>query len=312
MIEVSDLWKDFAGALALRALSFSVQRGEVVGLLGQNGAGKTTTMRILTGSLVPSRGRVFVAGYDLDTHEREARRSVGYLPESVPLHPELRVSEFLAYRADLKSLRAPRAALSRALEQAGLTERKGQVIATLSKGYRQRVGLADALLGDPPLLILDEPTEGLDPTQITLTRELVRALSRERTVLLSTHILSEVEQLCSRALLLHRGRLVADLARDDAGGWNSEKGAPLRLHLRVVSPPETLAETLGALSGVAAVEGQGERFTLTAAPGQDPSDAIVQCAASLGLGLRELRPAARGLEEAFLAATAREALPGEA
>ena len=186
-------------------------RGEIVGLLGPNGAGKTTMMRILTCFLAPTRGTATLAGASIAGDPRGVRRAVGYLPEAVPLPPEMRVSEYLDFRAALKGVARAgrRAAVAEAIEMVGLGERRGQIVGTLSRGYRQRVGLADALLGRPPILILDEPTVGLDPNQIRETRALIRELGRERTVLLSTHILSEVESLATRVIILHRGRVVA-------------------------------------------------------------------------------------------------------
>jgi ABC-2 type transport system ATP-binding protein len=197
---------------ALDDVTFEIGRGEIVGLLGPNGAGKTTLMRILTCFLAPTRGTAVIAGCPIADDPRGARRAVGYLPEAVPLPPEMRVIEYLTFRAVLKGVarRARPGALDDALERAQLGDRRGQIIGTLSRGYRQRVGLADALLGSPPILILDEPTVGLDPNQIRETRALIRDLGRERTVLLSTHVLSEVEALASRVIILHRGRVVVE------------------------------------------------------------------------------------------------------
>jgi len=219
VIRASALTKTYGRAGAGRApaldgVSFEIGAGEIVGLLGPNGAGKTTLMRILTCFLAPTRGGALIAGCSIADDARGARRSIGYLPEAVPLPPEMRIGEYLAFRAALKGIarRARRAALDEAIERAQLGDRRGQIIGTLSRGYRQRVGLADALLGRPPILILDEPTVGLDPNQIRETRALIGELGRERTVLLSTHVLSEVEALATRAIILHRGRVVADLS----------------------------------------------------------------------------------------------------
>jgi len=200
---------------ALDGVSFEIGRGEIVGLLGPNGAGKTTLMRILTGFLAPTRGAVAIAGRAMADDPRAARRAIGYLPEAVPLPPEMRVSEYLVFRAALKGLaRGARAgAIDEVIGRVELGDRRRQIIGTLSRGTRQRVGLADALLGGPPILILDEPTVGLDPNQIRETRALIRDLGRERTVLLSTHVLSEVEALATRVIILHRGRVVSALSR---------------------------------------------------------------------------------------------------
>jgi ABC-2 type transport system ATP-binding protein len=196
---------------ALDAVSFDIGRDEVVGLLGPNGAGKSTLIRILTCFLAPTRGRATLAGCSIADDPRGVRRAIGYLPESVPLPPEMRVVEYLGFRAALKGVgRAARpSVVDEAIAVAGIADRRRQIIGTLSRGYRQRVGLADALLGRPPILILDEPTVGLDPNQTRETRTLVRELARDRTILLSTHILPEVEAIATRVLILHAGKLAA-------------------------------------------------------------------------------------------------------
>jgi ABC-2 type transport system ATP-binding protein len=212
MIEVEGLTKDYGQRRAVDDLSFRVGAGEVVGFLGPNGAGKTTTLRIVAGFLGPTRGRVMVAGYDVVSEPLRARSQLGYMPEDCPAYPELRVGEYLRFRAELKRLTRgarPRA-IERALQLANIAHRRGSLIGQLSKGYRQRLGLADALLASPPLLILDEPTSGLDPNQIREVRDVVRQLAEEHTVVLSTHILAEVEAVCDRALVVHEGRLVAE------------------------------------------------------------------------------------------------------
>jgi ABC-2 type transport system ATP-binding protein len=211
VIEVEGLTKDYGTVVAVRDVSFSVGKGEVVGFLGPNGAGKSTTLRILAGFLGATSGRVRVNGHDLAEASLEARASLGYMPEAAPLYPELRVREYLEFRARLK--RVPRskrgASIERALERANLKGVSETTIGHLSKGFRQRVGLADALVADPPLLILDEPTAGLDPNQVREVRALIKELATDHTVLLSTHILSEVEATCQRALVIDRGRLIA-------------------------------------------------------------------------------------------------------
>jgi len=215
MISVRGVTKDYGGARsgppALDDVSFEVGRAEIVGLLGPNGAGKTTLMRILSCFLAPTRGTAVLNGCSISEDTRAVRRALGYLPEAVPLPPEMRVNEYLDFRAALKAVARGkrRAAVDEAVTVAGLADRRAQIIGTLSRGYRQRVGLADALLARPPILILDEPTVGLDPNQIRDTRTLIRDLGRERTVLLSTHILSEVEALAGRIVILDRGRVKA-------------------------------------------------------------------------------------------------------
>ena len=211
MIEVSNLTKYYGDYAAVRDVSFEVARGRVVGFLGPNGAGKSTTMRILAGYLTATSGRAVINGKDVFWDPVGVRRSIGYMPESCPLYPDMRVSEYLRYRGGIKGLHGRRCTVARdrVLQRCWLSDVSGQLIGTLSKGYRQRVGLADALLHDPPVLILDEPTAGLDPTQIRETRQLIRELGQSHTVLLSTHILSEVEAACDEAVIINRGVVAA-------------------------------------------------------------------------------------------------------
>jgi ABC-2 type transport system ATP-binding protein len=217
MIHVSNLTKYYGDYAAVRDVSFDVARGRVVGFLGPNGAGKSTTMRILAGYLTATSGRATIAGIDVFWDPVGVRRLIGYMPESCPLYPEMRVTEYLTYRGGLKGLhgRACRVAVDRVVSRCWLSEVRRQLIGTLSKGFRQRVGLADAILHDPPVLILDEPTAGLDPSQIRETRQLIRDLGQHHTVLLSTHILSEVEMTCEQAIIINRGRVAAQGRLED-------------------------------------------------------------------------------------------------
>jgi ABC-2 type transport system ATP-binding protein len=239
VIHVSGLTKYYGDYPALRDVSFDVPRGKVVGFLGPNGAGKTTTMRILAGYLTATSGRATVDGVDVFWRPVEVRRKIGYLPESCPLYPELRVEEYLTFRGGLKGLhgRACRRRLDYVLGRCWLRDVRRQLVGTLSRGYRQRVGLADALLHNPPVLILDEPTVGLDPSQIRETRRLIRELGREHTILLSTHILPEVEVTCEQAIIINRGRVAAAGRLDDlrAGGQSLEE-----MFVRLVERDEAL------------------------------------------------------------------------
>jgi ABC-2 type transport system ATP-binding protein len=212
MIRVENLTKYYGEYPAVRGVSFEVPRGQVVGFLGPNGAGKSTTMRILAGYQTATAGRAAIDGRDVFWDPIEARRRIGYMPESCPLYQEMRVGEYLRFRAGLKGLRPSvgKKRIDYVLERCWLTDVRTQLIGTLSKGYRQRVGLADALLADPPVLILDEPTAGLDPTQIRETRKLIKELGREHTMLLSTHILSEVEMTCDSVIIIYQGKVVED------------------------------------------------------------------------------------------------------
>src|ERR1051326_1972284 len=211
MIKVENLTKRYAGHTAIKDLNFEVGQGEIMGFLGPNGAGKTTTMRILASFLPPTSGRVSIAGFDIFEQSLQARAHIGYMPESVPLYSDMRVTEYLDYRAALKEVPHRRMAerVGDVKELCGLREVEKKMIGTLSKGYRQRVGLADALLAEPDLLILDEPTIGLDPNQIRQVRELIKNLGKQHTILLSTHILPEVEMTCSRVIIIHQGKIEA-------------------------------------------------------------------------------------------------------
>jgi ABC-2 type transport system ATP-binding protein len=215
VIEVNALSRRYGSRLAVNDVSFRVEPGEIVGFLGPNGAGKTTTLRMLTGYLAPTTGDVRIDGIDAIADSIAARARLGYMPEGVPLYKEMRVHEYLRYRAALKKVEEVQAAVDRSLELAGVTDARRRIIGQLSKGYRQRVALADALIADPPILILDEPTSGLDPNQVRQFRELIRGFGGKKTVLLSTHILSEVEAVCDRVIIIREGEKVADLVPGD-------------------------------------------------------------------------------------------------
>jgi ABC-2 type transport system ATP-binding protein len=301
MIEVSDLTKYFGPVLAVDHVRFQVDRGEIVGFLGPNGAGKTTTMRILTTFLPATSGVARVAGHDVMTESMEVRRHLGYLPESVPLYPEMRVEEYLAYRAKLKGVdrkdRPKR--VDYCVERCRVREVRRRLIGTLSKGYRQRVGLADAMIHDPALLILDEPTVGLDPVQINETLELIKDLGRRHTVLLSTHILSEVEKVCERVIIISAGRIgldrrMADLSRDTTV-----------ILLEVRGPAEQVAGAIRTLDGVADVTVRGAADGLTGFEvrthhDRDLREAIAQRLAQRGWTLRLLDLRKRRLEDHFI------------
>ena len=314
MIRVDGLAKTYGRpgdgrAPALDGVSFEVGRGEIVGLLGPNGAGKSTMMRILTCFLAPTRGSATLAGASIADDPRGARRAVGYLPEAVPLPPEMRVVEYLDFRAALKGLarRERPTAVSRAIDEVGLGERRAQIIGTLSRGYRQRVGLADALLARPPILILDEPTVGLDPNQIRETRALIRELGRERTILLSTHVLPEVEAVATRVIILHNGRVVAAQTQDELRARLAGARRVI-VELGAADLPRA-TELFRAVSGVGAVAPLGEtRLALTPSSGAPDDDgllreAVFRAAVTAGLVLRELRLEAASLEELFARAT---------
>jgi ABC-2 type transport system ATP-binding protein len=294
---------------ALDDVSFEVGKGEVVGLLGPNGAGKTTMMRILTCFLAPTRGTAELAGVSIGGDTRALRRAVGYMPEAVPLYPEMRVDEYLEMRAALKGVPRTdrRRAADAAMEPCGLGERRRQIIGTLSRGYRQRVGLADALVARPPVLILDEPTAGLDPNQIREVRALIRSLGGERTVLLSTHVLPEVEAVASRVVILNAGRVAAAHTPAEL------RGLAGRRRIIVEVRPEDLERAqaaLGAAPGIAGAErvagAEGARLALTVTGQGDAREAVFQAAAAAGLPLRELSTEAVSLEDIFARLTTTE------
>jgi len=309
MIEAQTLSRRYGDFTAVDGISFSVKDGEILGMLGPNGAGKTTTIRMITGFLPPTGGTVTVAGKDLFESPREARRQVGYLPENIALYPEMRVSEYLAYRARLEGLSRAEAkqAIPIALERCLLGDVQHQIIGTLSKGYRQRVGLATAILHNPRVLVLDEPTVGLDPKQIISIRELIRELGRDHTLLLSTHILPEVELLCDRVVIIDRGRIVAEGTPESLR--ESSTGNPgVRLALK--DSPSDAAETLAGIPGVMEVK-PGARdgvWVLECEPGSDPREAVFHTAVERGWVLLELaREGGATLEDIFVRLTTHDA-----
>jgi ABC-2 type transport system ATP-binding protein len=312
VIRVDHLTKRFAAARAVDDISFSVDEREVLGFLGPNGAGKTTTLRVLTGYLSATSGTVTVDGHDVFQLPQAVKRVIGYLPESVPLYPELRVSEYLAYRAALK--RVPRGGRKRALEQViercRIGEVKDKIIGQLSKGYRQRVGLADALVGDPKILILDEPTIGLDPNQIRQVRELIRELGREHTVILSSHILPEVEAVCSRVLIIDRGRLVGEGRPEELRA--GIKGGTSTISVEVRDPEGKAASALGQVAGVIEVDeprpqpGADRTFVVRAEPDPAVRERIFDAAVAGGFKLIGLNAQTISLEDVFVEITTEE------
>jgi ABC-2 type transport system ATP-binding protein len=308
MIRVEGLSKSFGPTPAISDLTFSVARGEILGFLGPNGAGKTTTMRILTGFMPPAQGRVTIDGLDAARDALAIRRRVGYLPESVPVYREPTVRDYLGFVADVKGVprRGRRAAIDRVLEQCGLSDVSHRIVGRLSRGYRQRVGLAQALVNEPSVLVLDEPTVGLDPGQVVEIRELIRGLGGRTTILLSSHILPEVSAVCGRVLILNRGRIVAEGTPDELTRRMSG-GATWRV--RVSGEGTAARARLEALPGVrgVAVEpgGRGEPGETVLRVDTDGADDrrgdLARAVVASGDELLELAPAGRSLEEIFLA-----------
>jgi ABC-2 type transport system ATP-binding protein len=308
MIEVENLTKTYSGFRAVQGISFQVKKGEIVGFLGPNGAGKSTTMKVLAGYLPPTDGKIRIAGFDVVTDSIEVRKRIGYMPENVPLYTDMRVNEFLRFRAELKKVgrRKIKDRVETVKQLCSLKDVENKIIGTLSKGYRQRVGLADAMVHDPDLLILDEPTIGLDPNQIRAVRDLIKDLGQHHTILLSTHILSEVELTCARVLVINRGRIEAsdtpaNLTKLVRGGGS--------ICLEVKVPGAEVVTALKALPNIEDVEIDlpGEdgwsRAKIFAEPGVDVREEIYGVVRRNNWPLRELSRVKATLEEAFVELT---------
>ena len=300
MIEVQDLTKYYGPTLAISNLNFGVAAGEIVGFLGPNGAGKTTTLKILSGFLSPSGGTARINGRDCVHQSLEARQSLGYLPETVPLYTDLTVTQFLRFAAQAKGVEVKQenGELSRVMAACGLEEVRQTLIASLSKGFRQRVGLAQALMNNPPVLILDEPTIGLDPSQIVEIRQLIKELAGAHTVILSSHILPEVSQLCQRVIIINRGQIVAS---DTPENLSRQLGHGSRVRLTVRGPEREVAAALEKLPQVQAVAGEGAgRYLVVAANDLDVRPQLARLVVERGWELLELKAQEFTLEEVFL------------
>lgn len=306
MIDVKNLTKQYAGFKAVHGISFHVNRGEIVGFLGPNGAGKSTTMKILSGYLPPTDGQISIAGHDVMTDSLEVRRRIGYMPENVPLYTDMRVNEFLSFRARLKGVPGKRVKerVAEVKQLCSLNDVQNKIIGNLSKGYRQRVGLADAMVHDPDLLILDEPTIGLDPNQIRAVRELIKDLGKRHTILLSTHILSEVEMTCNRVIIINRGRIEAS---DTPGNLTKlvRGGGGLRLELK--APENQVVSKLESLPEIDDVEilqgGEWGQYKVFPKPGVDIRDAVYGVVKKEGWDLREMTRLRATLEDVFVELT---------
>jgi len=300
MIAVKDLTKYYGSFAAIQALNFEVADGEIVGFLGPNAAGKTTTLKILAGYMPPTSGTAAVHGFDCVTQSLAARKSLGYLPETVPLYPDLTVSQFLDFAGQAKGLdqRQRRLEVDRAIGDCSLEEVKNTLVAMLSKGFRQRVGLAQALLGRPPLLILDEPTIGLDPAQIVEIRELIRQLAGDHTVILSSHILPEVSQLCQRVIIINRGQIVAS---DTPANLTHQLNREARVHLSVQGPAAEVQAAIAGVPGVKTVQGLGDGiFALEADLDSEVRPELARCIVQRGWDLLEMKTQEFTLEDVFI------------
>jgi ABC-2 type transport system ATP-binding protein len=308
MIEVENLSKTYSGFRAVQGISFHVNKGEIVGFLGPNGAGKSTTMKILTGYLPPTDGKIRIAGFDVVTDSIEVRKRIGYMPENVPLYTDMRVNEFLRFRAELKKVarRKIKERVETVKHLCHLKDVENKIIGTLSKGYRQRVGLADAMVHDPEHLNLDEPTIGLDPNQIRSVREMIKDLGKHHTILLSTHILSEVELTCSRVLVINRGKIEAS---DTPANLTKlvRGGGSILLEVRARAPD--VISKIEALPNIEDVEiilpGDGEwvQAKIFAKPGLDVREEVYGVVRANNWPLRELARVKATLEEAFIELT---------
>jgi gliding motility-associated transport system ATP-binding protein len=307
MIQVENLTKRYIGHVAVDAISFQVTGGEIVGLLGPNGAGKTTIMRVLACYMPATSGTARVAGYDVFTQSDEVRRRIGYMPENNPLHRDMRVREYLKFRARLKGLSRVRSRerVDVVMQQCGLTDVYRKLIGYLSKGYQQRVGLADALVHEPELIILDEPTIGLDPHQIRAVRQMIKELANKHTVLLSTHILHEVEMTCNRVLILHEGRILAADTTDNLQKMMSDRDQVIAEIAAPLEDLKALWEQTPEIEyfNLAPVDGEFIRCSLTPQPGIDVRHQVFTAVSQRNWPLRELTRSRHSLEDIFVRVT---------
>lgn len=301
MIQVEGLTKDYGRRRAVENLTFHAEKGEILGFLGPNGAGKTTVMRILCGFMPPTTGSAKVAGFDVIDQSLDVRRRVGYLPETVPLYPDMTVFNYLKYMADLRHLSGAEDSVDNVLDIVHMQDRSDGYISNLSKGMRQRIGLAQALLHQPEVLILDEPTIGLDPAQIRDVRNLIRDIGKERTVMLSTHILSEAQQICDRVLIINKGQIVAE---DSPEMLQSRLTGARRIALLVGGDTDGLRDVMAEVPGVDKVVSKGNGgIEFETSPGEDVRPRVARAVVSAGYDLLEFRPLDLSLEEIFLELT---------
>lgn len=309
MIKVDHLAKRYADVYAVDHISFEVKQGEILGLLGPNGAGKTTTMRILTCYMPATSGTATVAGYDVFRDSIDVRKNIGYLPENVPLYPEMRVREYLSFRAKLKNLpyRERKVKIGECIEKCRIADVQNQIIGTLSKGYRQRVGLADTLVHDPKILILDEPTIGLDPNQIRQVRQLIKELGEKHTILLSTHILPEVEMLCGRVIIINKGKIVA---MDTPSNLADQLRSGNNITLEVRGVGEKIKNALSAINGVKKIvwheKGELNNYNVEAERGMDIREDVFTSIVKNNGVIREMKQTPITLEEIFHQITTQE------
>jgi ABC-2 type transport system ATP-binding protein len=316
VIEVQNLTKRYGRVTAVDDISFRVERGEILGFLGPNGAGKTTTMRILTGYMPATEGKAIVAGFDVFDQPVDAKRRTGYLPETPPLYPDMTVREYLAFVAKIKGVPSAdqRERVNTVMERTRVADMANRLCSKLSKGYKQRVGLAQALIHNPDVLILDEPTAGLDPKQIIETRELIKELAGDHTIILSTHILPEVSQTCQRVVIINKGRVVAI---DTPDNLTERLRGSATLYVQVDASGADASAALGRVPGVTRVAESDRRdglvgYEVVSEGGRDVRRELAKAVVSSGWGLLELRPTRVNLEEVFLKLTEVDEAPAEA
>lgn len=305
MIRVENLTKYYGKRLAVDNISFNIEKGEIVGFLGPNAAGKTTTMRILTGFLAPTRGDAWIAGYNILSNSLEARRHIGYLPETIPLYTDMTVRSYLDFAARLRGLDETRIRkrIDDVVDICHLEEYIDVIIGKLSKGFRQRVGVAQAIIHEPEVLILDEPTIGLDPIQVAMTRQLIKELGKEHTVLISTHILPEVSVICERVIIIHEGKIVA---KDSIENLSSLISGSKRIHLEVTGPAKKIAEQLRRIEGILRVSYEDPHYVIECSATQDPRSQIMETIVRNGWTLLSMEAVEMSLEDIFLKLTADE------
>jgi len=305
VIRVENLTKYYGKRLAVDDISFNVEKGEIVGFLGPNGAGKTTTMRILTGFLAPTRGNVWIADYDMGEHSLEARQHIGYFPEAAPLYSDMTVRSYLDFSSRLRGLDKGRikTRIEEVVDICHLEEYVDVLIGKLSKGFRQRVGVAQAIIHEPEVLILDEPTIGIDPIQVAMTRQLIKELGKERTILISTHILPEVSMTCGRVIIINEGKI---LAEDRIENLSSLMSGSRRIRLEVEGPAEKVADRLRQIEGVLRVSYEDLHYIVECPAGQDPRGKIMEAVVQGGWTLLSLESMEMSLEDIFLKLTTEE------
>lgn len=304
MIQIKDLTKDYGQRRAIDQLTFSVNKGDVVGFLGPNGAGKSTTMKIITGFMAPSSGAASVAGFDVFENPLEVKKRIGYLPETPPVYGDMYVRDYLRYVAALKQVPkgAIEASVNMAIEKTNLGDVQKRLIQHLSKGFRQRVGIAQAIVSNPEVLIMDEPTVGLDPKQVAEIRDLIKALKGQHTIILSTHILPEVEATCEKVIIINKGRIVAE---DSIANLETMEKGQTRLHVRLKKDVSDMKQTLSGLKQVLGVNPgmNAKEWSIDLAGGEEAVESVSSLLVTQGYGLLELSPAKKDLEDVFLKLT---------